>query len=63
MRGGLGGTRSRSIACTLFGFVESFGNETIEPGTEKEFRGLCCSALIGTFKKLKQKKREGGVGE
>ena len=44
------GDGSRRTASTLFGFLESFGNETIEPVTEKEFGGLCCHGLIVTLK-------------
>ena len=44
------GDGSRRTASTLFGFLESFGNETIEPVTGKEFGGLCCHGLIVTLK-------------
>ena len=46
----MGGEVSRRTASTLFGFLESFGNETIEPQTEKEFGGFCCNGLIVTLK-------------
>ena len=44
------GGGSRRTASTLFGFLESFGNEIVEPATEKEFGGLCCHGLIVTLK-------------